>query len=474
MKVLIIGSGGREHALAWKLRQSPRVSRLYAAPGNAGIAAVARCLPIKADDLNGLRDFAERERIDLTVVGPELPLTLGIADLFHSAGLPVFGPSKAAAAIEGSKAFAKALMLKHGIPTARFELFTDSKSARAYARSLGAPLVVKADGLASGKGVFVCRSLEEADRAIAVCLEERGFGDAGARIVIEEFLEGEEASFFAVTDGETLLPLAAAQDHKTVFDQDQGPNTGGMGAYSPAPAVTEECAQEIVETIMRPTVLAMADEGRPYSGLLYAGLMLTKDGPKVLEFNCRFGDPETQPLVTRLNDDLFTPLAAVAHRNPLPREAAWRPDASVCVVLASPGYPGEYRSGLPISGVEEAEALDNVVVFHAGTALKNGQLISAGGRVLGVTALGSTISHAITRAYQAVEKIRFEGMHYRRDIGQKALRAATPHGQPLPDGERLPMGESRGFFSLTPPGATAVGPWWPNGSSRRTGCGGST
>jgi phosphoribosylamine--glycine ligase len=380
---------------------------------------IAHCLPLKADHLTGLKDFAGRARIDLTVVGPELPLTLGIVDLFRSAGLPVFGPSKAAAAIEGSKAFAKALMLKHGIPTARFELFTDSTSARAYARSLGAPLVVKADGLAAGKGVFVCRSLEEADRAIAVCLEERGFGKAGARIVIEEFLEGEEASCFALTDGEALVSLAAAQDHKRVFDEDQGPNTGGMGAYSPAPAVTEQCAREIVETIMRPTVHAMASEGRPYSGLLYAGLMLTKDGPKVLEFNCRFGDPETQPLLTRLDEDLFPLLLAVARGESLPARVAWKAEASVCVVLASSGYPGEYRTGLPISGIEEAEALQNVVVFHAGTALENGQLVTAGGRVLGVTALGSTISQATNRAYQAVEKIHFEGMHYRRDIAKK-------------------------------------------------------
>jgi len=419
MKVLIVGSGGREHALAWKLKQSPHVSQLYAAPGNAGIGMIAHCLPIKADDPTGLRDFAGRERIDLTVVGPELPLTLGIADLFRSVGLPVFGPSKAAAAIEGSKAFAKALMLKHGIPTARFELFTDSTSARAYASSLGAPLVVKADGLAAGKGVFVCRSLEEADRAIAVCLEEREFGEAGARVVIEEFLEGEEASCFALTDGEALVSLAAAQDHKRVFDEDQGPNTGGMGAYSPAPAVTEQRAREIVETIMRPTVHAMASEGRPYSGLLYAGLMLTKDGPKVLEFNCRFGDPETQPLLTRLDEDLFPLLLAVARGERLPARVAWKAEAAVCVVLASSGYPGEYRTGLPISGINEAEALKDVVVFHAGTAHKNGQPVTAGGRVLGVTALGPTVNQASACAYQAVEKIHFEGMHFRRDIGRK-------------------------------------------------------
>ena len=421
MKILVVGGGGREHAIAWKLSQSREVTKLYAAPGNAGIARVARCLPLRADDLVGLARFAEEEKIDLTVVGPELPLTSGIVDQFQSKRLPIFGPSKDAAAIEGSKAFAKGLMARHGIPTARFESLGDVKGARAFARELGAPLVVKADGLAAGKGVFVCRTLAEADRAIDVCLTERALGEAGARIVIEEFLSGEEVSSFALTNGKDLLPLAHAQDHKTVFDGDQGPNTGGMGAYSPAPIVTDEVEEEIVDAIMRPTVEAMAREGRSYRGLLYAGLMLTKDGPKVLEFNCRFGDPETQPLLRRLDDDLAPLLLAVARGESLPKQAAWRREAALCVVLASKGYPGDYRTGLPVRGIEAAESLPGVMVFHAGTAIKDGTLITAGGRVLGVTALDPTIEGAIDRAYEAVEKISFGGMHYRRDIGLKAL-----------------------------------------------------
>lgn len=422
MKILVVGGGGREHAIAWKLSQSRKVTELYAAPGNAGIARVARCLSIRADDLVGLARFAETEKIDLTVVGPELPLTAGIVDQFQSKRLAVFGPSRRAAVIEGSKAFAKGLMARYGIPTARFASFGDVKGARAFARELGAPLVVKADGLAAGKGVFVCRTLAEADRAIDACLTERALGEAGSRIVVEEFLPGEEASFFALTNGEDLLPLAHAQDHKTVFDGDQGPNTGGMGAYSPAPIVTDEVEEEIVDTIMKPTVEAMAREGRPYRGLLYAGLMLTKDGPKVLEFNCRFGDPETQPLLRRLDDDLVPLLLAVARGESLPKQAAWRREAALSVVLASGGYPGDYRTGLPVRGIEAAESVPGVMVFHAGTAITDGRLVTAGGRVLGVTALDPTIEGASARAYQAVEKISFEGMHYRRDIGRRALK----------------------------------------------------
>lgn len=421
MKVLVVGSGGREHALVWRLAQSPQVTALFAAPGNPGMARHARCVPIKADALDELGSFAERERIDLTVIGPELPLILGIADRFQAKGLAIFGPSQSAAALEGSKAFAKQLMAKHGIPTARFQAFRDAASARRFVRELGAPLVVKADGPAAGKGAIVCRTLEEADNAIALCLEQRAFGRSGEQIVVEEFLVGEEASFFALTDGESALPLGTAQDHKTVFDDDQGPNTGGMGAYSPAPIVDALMHEQIMRTIILPTVQAMAAEGRPYRGVIYAGLMLTRDGPKVLEYNCRFGDPEHQTVMPRLEDDPLPLLHAVARGERLPATVRWRSEAAVCVVLASGGYPGEYQTGKPISGIEEAEKLSGVTVFHAGTALKDGQLVTAGGRVLGVTALGADIAAAIDRAYEAVGKICFEGIHFRKDIGRKAL-----------------------------------------------------
>jgi len=421
MKVLVVGSGGREHALAWKLSKSPMVTRLFAAPGNPGMARHCQTLPIKADDIDALAAFAEQERIDLTVVGPELPLTLGLVDLFQSRGLAAFGPTRAAAALEGSKAFAKALMAKHGIPTARFGTFDDAGAARRYARELGAPLVVKADGLAGGKGAIVCQSLAEADRAIARCLEEKVFGQAGELVVVEEFLRGTEASVFALTDGESVLPFGAAQDHKAVFDDDRGPNTGGMGAYTPPPVVTEALLHDVMERIIRPTVSAMALEGRPYRGVVYAGLMLTAEGPRVLEFNCRFGDPECQPLALRLADDLFPLLRAVAGGGRLPTAVRWRSEAAVCVVLASGGYPGDYATGKTISGIEEAERVEGVTIFHAGTALRDGRLVTAGGRVLGVTALGREIPAAIARAYEAVGRIHFEGMHFRKDIGRNAL-----------------------------------------------------
>ncbi len=421
MRVLVIGGGGREHALVWGLAQSPRISALFAAPGNPGMARHARCVPIKADALDDLVAFAERERIDLTVVGPEVPLILGIADRFQAKGLAVFGPSQSAAQLEGSKAFAKQLMAKHGIPTARFQTFQDPAGARRFARELGAPLVVKADGPAAGKGAIVCQTPEEADRAIALCLEERAFGKSGEQIVLEEFLVGEEASFFALTDGETALFLGTAQDHKTVFDDDRGPNTGGMGAYSPAPIVDAKVHDQVMKAIIRPTVQAMAAEGCPYRGVIYAGLMLTRDGPKVLEYNCRFGDPEHQVIMPRILDDSLPLLHAVARGERLPSAVGWRPEAAVCVVLASGGYPGEYQTGKPISGIEEAEKLTGVTVFHAGTALKEGQLVTAGGRVLGVTALGADIPAAIGRAYEATGKISFDGIHFRKDIGKKAL-----------------------------------------------------
>lgn len=421
MRVLVIGSGGREDALVWGLSRSPEISALYAAPGNPGMSRHARCVPIKPDALDELVAFAERERVDLTVVGPELPLILGIVDRFQAQGLAIFGPARSAAALEGSKAFAKALMAKHGIPTARFQTFQDAAPARRFARELGARLVVKADGPAAGKGAIVCRTLEEADEAVALCLEQRAFGRAGEQIVVEEFLAGEEASFFALTDGEAALPLGTAQDHKTVFDDDRGPNTGGMGAYSPAPIVDGPMHGEVMRTIILPTVHAMAAEGRPYRGVIYAGLMLTREGPKVLEYNCRFGDPEHQTIMVRLQDDLLPLLHAVARGERLPSAVRWRPEAAVCVVLASGGYPEDYQTGKPISGIEEAERLGGVTVFHAGTALTDGRLVTAGGRVLGVTAVGADIPAAVARAYEAVATIRFEGMHFRRDIGRKAL-----------------------------------------------------
>lgn len=421
MRVLIVGSGGREHALAWKLSQSPALTRLYAAPGNPGIATVAECVPISAEAIPGLVAFAERERIGLTVVGPEVPLALGLADALEERKLPCFGPSRHAARIESSKAFAKDLMARHGIPTAHARSFTNSADATRHARSLGPPLVVKADGLAAGKGVTVCRDEASALEAIDQLMIKKIFGAAGETVVIEECLEGEEASFFALTDGRQVLPLDAAQDHKAIFDGDRGPNTGGMGAYSPTPSVSGALADEVMEKIVNPTVRALAEAGHPYRGVLYAGLMLTASGPKALEFNARFGDPETQPLLLRIEDDLLPLLHATATGDPLPKSVRFSRKAAVCVVVASGGYPGEYATGKPISGIEAAQAIPGVVVFHAGTTMRDGQLLTAGGRVLGVTALGRTIGDAITQAYEAVSKIHFDGMHYRSDIGRRAM-----------------------------------------------------
>jgi phosphoribosylamine--glycine ligase len=422
LRVLLVGSGGREDALAWKFAQSRRLGALYAAPGNPGIARVAECVPVRADDITALADLAERERIDLTVVGPEVPLALGLADVLEARGRLVFGPSRVAAALESSKVFAKQLFARYGIPTARFRTFDDPAAARAFVGELGGRAVVKADGLAAGKGAVVCADTAEAARAIGDMLERRVFGEAGARVVVEEYLEGEEVSVFALTDGRTVCPLASAQDHKAVFDGDRGPNTGGMGAYSPTPVLDPTLAGQLVETVLEPTIRGMAAEGRPYRGVLYAGLMLTSAGPRLLEYNVRFGDPECQVLVPRLDGDLLPLCQAVAEGRGLPPSVAWRPEAAVCVVLASGGYPGEYRTGLPIEGVERAEAHPGVTVFHAGTARRDGRLTTAGGRVLGVTALGPDIASAVALAYAGAAEIRFDGMHYRRDIGHRALR----------------------------------------------------
>jgi phosphoribosylamine--glycine ligase len=422
MKVLVVGGGGREHALVWKISQSPKVSKIYCAPGNAGISEQAELVSIKADDLQGLLAFAIKEKIDLTVVGPEDPLTRGIVDLFESRGLRIFGPSQKAAEIEGSKAFAKEMMKKYQIPTASYEIFDDPEKAIAYIHQKGVPVVVKADGLAAGKGVTVCRSIEEAIRSILRIMVQRVFGEAGRRVVIEEYLEGEEASYIVFTDGETILPLASSQDHKAVFDGDQGPNTGGMGAYSPAPVVTEEVHKRIIDEILRPLIYGMRKDGRPYRGVVYAGLMIERGQPKVLEFNARFGDPETQPVLMRMKGDIVPILEACIDGQLSRFEMEWDPRPAVCVVMASKGYPGDYEKGKKIEGLEEVSRMKDIFVFHAGTARKNGEIVTNGGRVLGVTGLGDSIPEAIERTYQAVRRIRWEGVHYRTDIGKKALR----------------------------------------------------
>ncbi|HKL25658.1 MAG TPA: phosphoribosylamine--glycine ligase [Desulfuromonadales bacterium] len=421
MKVLVVGGGGREHALAWKIVQSPLVDTVYCAPGNPGIAELAECVHIAADDIDALLDFARAEQVDLTIVGPELPLTLGIVDRFQAAGLEIFGPSLAAARIEGSKSFSKDLMAKYGIPTAAYHTFSDRDQGVAYIRQQGAPIVVKANGLAAGKGVVVATSEEQAIKALDEIMVDAVFGEAGSSVVIEEYMAGEEASFFAFTDGKRVLPLASSQDHKPVFDGDQGPNTGGMGAYSPAPVVTEELAAEIIETIVQPTIDGMAHEGCPYVGILYVGLMIAGGQARVVEFNARFGDPEAQPLLVRMKSDIVPVLQACARGDLKGIKLEWHDKSAVCVVMASGGYPGAYQKGLEISGLQKAAGLDEVVVFHAGTRFEGGHIVNAGGRVLGVTGLGPTVAAAIDKAYQAVDCIDWPGVHFRKDIGQKAL-----------------------------------------------------
>ena len=419
MKVLVVGGGGREHALVWKLRQSPRVKEIFCAPGNAGIAGAAVCVDIKAEDIQGLLDFACKEKIDLTVVGPEAPLTEGIVDTFREAGLKVFGPSARAAAIEGSKVLSKEIMSKYGIPTAKYGSFTDPAGAYAYLEEIGVPCVVKADGLAAGKGVIVAFEMAEAKDAVRQIMEDKAFGQAGESIVIEEYLQGEEVSVLAFTDGKTIVPMLPAQDHKQVFDGDIGPNTGGMGAYAPAPVCTPELYRQAVEMVLQPMVEAMEKEGRLYEGVLYAGLMVTASGLKVLEFNARFGDPEAQPVLMLLKTDLVEIIEAILEQRLAETEVKWKNSAAVCVVLASGGYPGSYEKGKVINGLSGLTG--DVVVFHAGTALKDRHIIPSGGRVLGVTAEAPDIAGAIAKAYRVVEKIEFEGMQYRKDIGRKAL-----------------------------------------------------
>jgi len=421
MNVLVIGSGGREHALAWKIRQSPRVKRLFAAPGNAGIAAVAELVPLAAEDVHGLLRFAREERIDLTVVGPELPLTLGIVDEFRRHGLRIFGPSRAAAQIEGSKVFTKNLLRRSNVPTGFFGAFADADEATRYVHEVGAPIVIKTDGLAAGKGVLICETVKDAVAGIDEIMRTRIFGDAGRQVVIEEFLEGEEASFLAFVDGETVLPLASSQDHKRAFDGESGPNTGGMGAYSPAPVVTPAMHDRIMREVMQPVVGALREAKIDYRGVLYAGLMITASGPKVLEFNARFGDPECQPLMLRLKSDLVQLMEACSDGRLAECRLEWDERAAACVVLAAGGYPGAYEKGKVIRGLEALDGWSNGVVFHAGTARREDTLVTNGGRVLGVTAMGQTVRDAVREAYWAVEQIHWDGMHYRHDIGYRAL-----------------------------------------------------
>ena len=427
MKILVVGSGGREHTLVWKIGKSPLVDKIYCAPGNAGTAGLAENVDISAEDIDALAAFAQSNQIDLTVVGPEGPLVAGIADVFQAKGLAVFGPSKAAAQLEGSKVFSKNHMQKYSIPCADGKAFTDPEPAKIYARALGAPCVVKADGLAAGKGVIVCSTIEEAEEAIDGMLKENTFGDAGAVVVVEECLKGEEASFIVLTDGNTVLALPESQDHKRIFDDDKGPNTGGMGAYSPAPVLDHLLRTKAMEEVMIPAVKGMAKEGTPFKGVLYAGLMVDKDTIKVLEFNTRLGDPETQPILMRLKSDLVPLMEACANGTLHNHTIKIDPRAAMCVVIASGGYPGSYEKGHEITGLDEAKAVKDTVVFHAGTGLDNGKVVASGGRVLGVTALGDTVETAINTAYEACGKISFKNCFMRKDIGAKALkRMAIP------------------------------------------------
>jgi len=424
MRILIVGSGGREHALAWKVAQSPRVGKIYCAPGNAGTARIGECANIKATDIPALLAFARDKGIDLAIIGPESPLILGIADEFRAAGIPTFGPSKAAAAIEGSKVFAKELMAKYGIPAAEFRVFDDPDEASAYIEGIcggsgECPIVVKADGEALGKGVFVCSTKDEALQAIKSIMVDRAFGKAGERVVIEERLEGWEASLMVITDGEAIVPLMPVQDYKRIYDGDRGPNTGGMGCYSPVPAVTPELYDRVLDTIVRPTVRAMKAEGCPYTGVLYAGIILTANGPKTLEFNARFGDPETQVALPLLGTDLVEIIQASLAGSLDSLEIKCYNGCAICVVVASGGYPGDYETGKPISGLGEAGAVEGVTIFHAGTRLQDGGVVTSGGRVCGVTAVGDTFKTAIRRAYSAASKIEFENIYYRKDIGAR-------------------------------------------------------
>lgn len=419
MKVLIVGGGGREHAIVWKLSQSPKIDRIYCAPGNPGIAKIAECVSISITDIEKLAEFAKKEHVDLTFVGPEEPLSHGIVNHFKQQGLAIFGPTKEAALIEGSKAFAKELMMKYRIPTAEYASFTNHEEALAYVRATGAPIVIKADGLAAGKGVVVAQTITEAEEALKTMMEEEAFGRAGARVVVEEFLEGEEMTLLAFVDGTTVKPMVPSQDHKPIYNGDKGPNTGGMGTYAPLPQLDSSVVEEIVRQIVEPTAKAMVEEGHPFEGILYTGLMLTKEGPKVIEYNARFGDPETQVILPLLETDLLDIFIAGLSGGLENIEVKWKDQYTVCVVMSSPGYPGPYDKGNVIRGLDQVA--NPTVVFHAGTTKKDGEIVTHGGRVLGITSIGDTLQEARNLAYQAIENISFEGAHYRTDIASKAL-----------------------------------------------------
>ncbi|MGH7787124.1 MAG: phosphoribosylamine--glycine ligase [Candidatus Binatia bacterium] len=421
MKILVVGGGGREHALVWKLRQSPRVTQIFCAPGNAGIDELAQPVDLEVTDVAGLVRFAAEQQIDLVVPGPELPLTLGLIDALRERGLRGFGPTRAAAQLEGSKTFSKELMRRDRIPTGFFSSFTDPDEAVRYVHEVGAPIVVKADGLAAGKGVMICETVAEAEQAINEIMRWKTFGEAGGRVVVEEFLAGEEVSFMAITDGDTVLPLASSQDHKRAFDGDTGPNTGGMGAYSPAPVLTDGLRDRVMQEIMIPVVRGLAERKIVYTGVLYAGLMITADGPKVLEFNVRFGDPECQALLLRLRGDFLALMDAAVDGGLAGVTLDWDPRPAVCVVLAAGGYPGNYERGKLIGGLDALRQWRDGVVFHAGTERRGQQVVTNGGRVLGVTALGADVTAAAAEAYNAVGAISWDEMHYRRDIGRRAM-----------------------------------------------------
>ena len=422
MKVLVIGGGAREHALVWKIKQSPLVTKIFAAPGNAGISDIAECVAIQADNVKGLLEFALKEKIDLTVVGPEIPLVLGIQNLFQEKGLKVFGPSKEAAMLEGSKVFSKQIMTKYGIPTAEYEIFSNAKEAKHYVIETEMPVVIKADGLAAGKGVMICDTAEQAVMAVTQIMEQKIFGDAGNKIVIEEKLEGEEISVFALTDGKTILPLVSARDHKRAYDNDQGPNTGGMGAFSPNPQFSDAEIQEMVKIAIEPLVKGMEKEGKPFRGVVFAGIMMTAKGPYVLEYNARFGDPETEVILPRLKSDIVPVFQQISEGRLSTKSLEWDSRPCMTVVMVAGGYPGSYAKGNPIQGLSTAAQRKDVCVFHAGTALNDAkQVVTAGGRVLAVTAWGENMRDVFDRAYQAVSDIQFKDVYFRRDIGRQCL-----------------------------------------------------
>ena len=423
MKVLVVGGGGREHALVWALKKSKEVKEIFCAPGNGGISRIAKTIPeVKGEDIQRIKEIVVKEKIDLVVVGPENPLALGIADELEKEKIPVFGPSKSASQLESSKVFSKRFMEKYDIPTAEFRVFHDPVSAIKFVEEKGVPIVIKADGLAQGKGVYVAHSMEEAGEAISDIMVKKKFGTSGNKVVIEEYLEGEELSYIAIISDGKIIPLLASQDHKRVYDDDMGPNTGGMGAYAPVPFVTKKIEKKIINRIFKRALKGMEKEGIRYRGVLYAGLMIVKDEPYVLEFNVRFGDPETQPIVTLMKSDLFPVLFNAATGNLKEEKIEWKEGASLCVIMASSGYPGEYKKGYEIKGLEEVKEGDDLVIFHAGTEFKNGKFYTSGGRVLGVTGVGKDLKEAFEKTYSAVKKITWEGVHYRKDIGRKGLK----------------------------------------------------